>query len=63
MPDPTPGTRVHVFSADQKQDLGFGVIEAWEKLGGNYKTPRILLDDETTIRGYECWWHPVESKE
>jgi hypothetical protein len=25
-------------------------------------TPVITLDDGTVLRGYECWWQPVENR-
>ena len=56
---PEPGTRIEVFSADQSESLGFGVLAEWVDLGGGLMTPRIVFDDGTELHGYECWWHPA----
>jgi len=29
---------------------------------GSIDTPVITLDDNTVLRGYECWWEPVEEQ-
>lgn len=64
------GMRVHVFSGDKSQELGFGVIESLDHIqftdnNGNVlfesKTvPNIKLDNGNNILGCECWWVPEE---
>ncbi|MEK7854665.1 MAG: hypothetical protein AAB288_01130, partial [Acidobacteriota bacterium] len=64
--DPTPGTRVHVFNADQTRDLGLGtylgrvsvtdaVVDAGPEWMG-VTTPEIELDTGEKVYGFQCWW-------
>lgn len=64
--DPAPGTRVHVFNADQTEDLGFGkfcgrvkitdaVVDAGPEWMG-VTTPEIELDNGEKVYGFMCWW-------
>lgn len=64
--DPAPGTRVHVFSADRSEDLGFGkfcgrvnVIDAIPDAGPEWMgatTPELELGNGDKIYGNQCWW-------
>ena len=64
--DPAPGTRVHVMSADQTEELGFGTFkgrvlmsDAVEDAGAEWAgvtTPEIELADGTKVYGFMCWW-------
>ena len=59
------GMRIHVFSANQKDNWGYGTIEKVEKL---YCENELLCCDYPSVikcdsgkatEGIKCWWFPI----
>ena len=64
------GMRAHVYSAGDGEDLGEGVIDKVETLGGKEMDliisaypSRILLDSGDVTGGLKCWWAPIVKEE
>lgn len=64
------GTRVRILKYMPEHANKTGTIKAIEEVSiegrpefGSIPTPRILLDDGTTVYGFQVWWEVYEGKQ
>jgi len=60
------GTQIVPRQPHPEHTFELGTITEFESTefhGEMIQIPVITLDDKTVLRGYECWWEPIEEKQ